>query len=378
MPYQFDPSAAKVSMSKRFATAVMVGAVLPTNLTPVNVAVLVPAPVFKNKINDLPAVLLGIVNVHVADKLAVMMVLFAMFKVNALPVFTYPVVMPSVYALNCELTNVELLIVTPLADPLIIVTFVLVSPLAVPPLIVTVFKVTLLNVEAFDVTLFMLPLVILTFVNVDALEVTLFMLPLIMLTFVNVSAFAVPPVIVTLLNVDAFDVTLFIFPLVILTFVNVDAFDVTPFILPLVITTFVNVSAFAVPPLMVTLLSEDTKVITSLMFVPLLNTIVLLPAGRVNAVPVGEAFVPLEIMIELDRPFVTRYCFSIAGTNNVCTLEIVPTKLSRRLRAVCAALVSVNAIATFALAKVTLEEPVIASSMAVPRLVFVVLPHVPA
>ena len=88
MPYQFAPSATNVKISKLFATAVMVGAVLPTNLTPVNVAVLVPAPVFKNKINDLPAVLLGIVNVHVADKLAVMIVLVAMFKVNALPVFT--------------------------------------------------------------------------------------------------------------------------------------------------------------------------------------------------------------------------------------------------------------------------------------------------
>jgi len=75
-------------MSMLFATAVMVGAVLPTNLTPVKVAVLVPAPVFKNKINELPAVLLGIVNVHVADKLAVMIVEFAMFKVKVLPVFT--------------------------------------------------------------------------------------------------------------------------------------------------------------------------------------------------------------------------------------------------------------------------------------------------
>ena len=237
MPYQFEPSAANVNMSKRFATAVMVGAVLPTNLTPVNVAVLVPAPVFKNKINDLPAVLLGIVNVHVADKLAVMIVLFAIFKVNALPVFTYPVVIPSVYALNCELTNVELLIVTPLADPLIIVTFVLVNPLAVPPLMVTL-------------------------LNVDALEVTLFMLPLVMLTFVNVSAFAVPPVIVTLPN-------------------------------------------------------DETYVITSLMFILSLNTIVLLPAGRVNDVPVGEALLPLEIMTELDNVFVIKYCFSIAGTNNV-------------------------------------------------------------
>ena len=88
MPYQFAPSATNVKISIRFAVAVIVGAVLPTNLTLVNVAVLVPAPVFKNKINDLPAVLLGIVNVHVAFKLAVMIVLLAMFKVKVLPVFT--------------------------------------------------------------------------------------------------------------------------------------------------------------------------------------------------------------------------------------------------------------------------------------------------
>jgi len=228
--------------------------------------------------------------------------------------------MPSVYALNCELTNVELLTVMPLADPLIIVTFVLVSPLSVPPLIVTVFKVVLLNVEAFDVMAFILPLVILTFVNVAAFDA----------------------------------------------------------IVPLEIVTFVKVNALAVPPVIVTLPNDETYVITSLMFVPSLNTIVLLPAGKVNAVPVGDAFVPLEMMTELDRPFVTRYCFSIAGTNNVCTLAIVPTKFSRRLRAVCAEFVSVSAIAAFELAKVTLAEPVIASSMAVPRLVFVVLPHVPA
>ena len=77
--------------------------------------------------------------------------------------------MPSVYAFICELTNVELLIVMPLADPLVIVTLVLVNPLAVPPLMVT-----LLKVEPFDV-----------------------MVPLEIVTFVNVSALAVPPLIVT-------------------------------------------------------------------------------------------------------------------------------------------------------------------------------------
>jgi len=88
------------------------------------------------------------------------------------------------------------------------------------------------------------------------------------------------------------------------------------------------------------------------MLVASLNITTDLPVGIVTVVPVGEAFVPLEMMTELDRPFVTRYCFSIAGTNNVCTLAIVPTKLSRRLRAVCVALVSNNTIAAFELAKV--------------------------
>ena len=68
-------------MSMRFAVAVIVGAVFPTHFTPVNVAVFVPAPVLRNRINDLPAVLAGIVNVHVADKFAVIIVLLAMLMV---------------------------------------------------------------------------------------------------------------------------------------------------------------------------------------------------------------------------------------------------------------------------------------------------------
>lgn len=84
-------------MSNLFAVAVIVGAVLPLfHLTPVNVPVKPPAPVFNIKINDLPAVLAGIVNVHDADKFAVMIVLLAMLIVYAAPVFTYPEVTASV------------------------------------------------------------------------------------------------------------------------------------------------------------------------------------------------------------------------------------------------------------------------------------------
>jgi hypothetical protein len=45
-------------------------------------------------------------------------------------------------------------------------------------------------------------------------------------------------------------------------------------------------------------------------------------------------------------------------------------------RAVCEALVSVRVRVTLPLAKVTSAEPTIASSSAVPRLIFVTLPHV--
>jgi hypothetical protein len=71
------------------------------------------------------------------------------------------------------------------------------------------------------------------------------------------------------------------------------------------------------------------------------------------------------------------YCFSIAGTIKLRAPAVVPVSLKRRLRAVCVPLVLVSVKVTFALAKVTSAEPVIASSRAVPRLIFVVDPHVP-
>ncbi len=65
-PYQFVPSATKVRMSILPTVAVMVGAPEEFHFTLVNVAVVaVPdAGCLSSKMNDLPAVAVGIVNVH--------------------------------------------------------------------------------------------------------------------------------------------------------------------------------------------------------------------------------------------------------------------------------------------------------------------------
>ena len=70
VPYQFVPSATNARMSNRPSVAVIVGAPPEFHLTPVNVAVVgVPAAgCLSNKVKDLPAVAVGIVNVQaVAD-----------------------------------------------------------------------------------------------------------------------------------------------------------------------------------------------------------------------------------------------------------------------------------------------------------------------
>jgi len=64
VPYQFVPSAKKVRISHLVAVVVSVGAVLLGHLTLVNVPVKPPAPVLTTKMNDLPAVAVGIVNVQ--------------------------------------------------------------------------------------------------------------------------------------------------------------------------------------------------------------------------------------------------------------------------------------------------------------------------
>ena len=71
MPYQLVPSLTKVRMSQRLAVVVMVGAVPLGHFTLVNVAVNEPAPVLRIKMNDLPAVAVGIVNVQLPVRVTV-------------------------------------------------------------------------------------------------------------------------------------------------------------------------------------------------------------------------------------------------------------------------------------------------------------------
>ena len=72
-PYQFVPSATNVKMSILPTVAVMVGAPEALNFTPVNVAVVaVPeAGCLSSKMNDLPAVAVGMVNVHAVAEVSV-------------------------------------------------------------------------------------------------------------------------------------------------------------------------------------------------------------------------------------------------------------------------------------------------------------------
>ena len=66
MPYQLVPSATKVKMSRPVvAVVVNVGATPPANFTDVKVAVREPVPSCTTiKMNDLPAVAVGMVNVQ--------------------------------------------------------------------------------------------------------------------------------------------------------------------------------------------------------------------------------------------------------------------------------------------------------------------------
>jgi len=58
-------------MSQRLAVVVMVGAVLAGHFTLVNVEVNEPAPVLRIKMNDLPAVAVGMVNVQLPVRVQV-------------------------------------------------------------------------------------------------------------------------------------------------------------------------------------------------------------------------------------------------------------------------------------------------------------------
>ena len=64
LPYQFVPSATKEAISQRDAVEVSVGELPEGHFTDVNVPVKEPAPVLMIKMNDLPAVAVGIVNVQ--------------------------------------------------------------------------------------------------------------------------------------------------------------------------------------------------------------------------------------------------------------------------------------------------------------------------
>jgi hypothetical protein len=107
------------------------------------------------------------------------------------------------------------------------------------------------------------------------------------------------------------------------------------------------------------------------MFVPSLNTIAVIVVGIATPVPVE-----FLIVIVSEVSFFTIYCFSMFGTIRLLAPAVVPVSRRRRLRAVCEPFVFVKVRVTSALEKVTSAEPVIASSMAVPKLTFVVAPHV--
>jgi hypothetical protein len=104
---------------------------------------------------------------------------------------------------------------------------------------------------------------------------------------------------------------------------------------------------------------------------PSLYTIAVIVVGIATPVPVAFLIVIVSAV-----SFFTMYCFSIGGTIKSLAPPVVPVSRKRRLRAVCEPLVFVKVSVTLALAKVTSAEPTIASSMAVPKLTFVVVPHV--
>lgn len=87
LPYQLVPSATNEMMSRRLAVAVIVGAVPPLNLTPVNVPVKLPAPVLSRRIKDFPAVAVGMVNVQFPVSVAVCSVPDVKAMVFDVPVF---------------------------------------------------------------------------------------------------------------------------------------------------------------------------------------------------------------------------------------------------------------------------------------------------
>ena len=91
MPYQLVPLETKLKISTADAVAVMVGAVPPGYFTPVNVAVVMPvAACVRIKMNDLPAVAVGMVNVQGVDAVNVAVNTVPVVKVRVLDAPTVP------------------------------------------------------------------------------------------------------------------------------------------------------------------------------------------------------------------------------------------------------------------------------------------------
>ncbi len=92
-PYQFVPSATKVRISILPAVAVIVGAPAEPNFTDVNVAVPLPvaAACLSKRINDLPAVAVGMVNVQAVDAVKVAVCTVPLVNDNVLELVTVPI-----------------------------------------------------------------------------------------------------------------------------------------------------------------------------------------------------------------------------------------------------------------------------------------------
>ena len=91
MPYQTEPLATKLMMSTADAVAVMVGAVPPGHLTPVNVAVVMPDDAcVRIKMNDLPATAVGMVNVQGVDAVNVAVSTVPVVRARVLDAPTVP------------------------------------------------------------------------------------------------------------------------------------------------------------------------------------------------------------------------------------------------------------------------------------------------
>ena len=93
LPYQFVPSETKVRISILPAVAVIVGAPAVGHFTLVNVAVPLPvvAACFRSRMNDLPAVAVGIVNVQAVEAVRVAVWTVPLVRLIVFDVVTVPI-----------------------------------------------------------------------------------------------------------------------------------------------------------------------------------------------------------------------------------------------------------------------------------------------